>query len=82
MGKLGYLAGVILLGFLGACSGGSRPVAPEPTLKGTPTGDPVTATIGPEGGSLASADGVLTLSVPPGAVDSLVEHFPALLDED
>jgi hypothetical protein len=41
---------------------------PVPTAEGVPDGDPVTATIGAGGGSLASADGQLTLHVPPGAL--------------
>lgn len=73
MARIGYLAAALLLGLLGACSSGPRPVEPEPTPRGTPTGDPVTATIGPEGGSLASADGVLTLEVPPGTVEAPTE---------
>ncbi|ADH65156.1 Phosphoribosylglycinamide synthetase, N-domain protein (plasmid) [Allomeiothermus silvanus DSM 9946] len=70
MRKRVYLAAALLLGLLGACSGGSRPQGPEPAPRGTPTGDPAVATIGPEGGRLASADGVLTLEVPPGAVEA------------
>lgn len=70
MRKIACLTAALLLGLLGACSGGSRPAEPEPepAPKGTPTGDPVTATIGPEGGSLTSADGRLTLNVPAGAL--------------
>jgi hypothetical protein len=71
--KRAYLAAALLLGLLGACGGGSRPAEPEPAPKGTPTDDPVTATIGPEGGRLASADGVLTLEIPPGAVSAPTE---------
>jgi hypothetical protein len=45
----------------------------QPTPVGMPTGEPVTATIGPEGGTLVSEDGVLTLVVPAGAVTEPTE---------
>ena len=41
---------------------------PAPTAAGTPTGSAATATIGPSGGVLASADGRLQLTVPAGAL--------------
>jgi hypothetical protein len=41
---------------------------PVPTDIGTATGAGVTASIGPEGGALSSADGVLSVVVPAGAV--------------
>jgi hypothetical protein len=42
--------------------------APQPTEVGQPIGEPVRTTIGPAGGTLASADGALTLTVPAGAL--------------
>lgn len=78
--SLGRLA-VLLLLSLSACSSGgdspptssSQPAQPTPptpavTAVGTVTGAPVTGTIGAQGGTLKSADGSLTLTVPPGAV--------------
>lgn len=53
---------------LAACGDGTRPSRIVPTAVGMPTGEPVTATIGSEGGSLVSADGALRVAVPPGAV--------------
>ena len=62
------------------CSDGKGPtdteeaeLLPDPTPKGTSTGPAVTKTIGPEGGSLTSADGGLTLTVPAGAVSAPTE---------
>lgn len=70
------------LGFaLAACGGGggdapapTGPAAPatpatqaQPTSAGTPHGVSSSRSIGPEGGTLASPDGKLTLTVPPGA---------------
>jgi hypothetical protein len=46
---------------------------PNPTEWGTPTGPAVTQSIGPEGGSLTSADGVLTVTIPGGAVATATE---------
>ncbi len=43
---------------------------PLVTLVGTPTGPAVTATIDASGGTLSSADGILELTVPPGAVSA------------
>ena len=43
---------------------------PLPTARGAAAGSAVTATIGASGGSLASADGRLALSVPAGALSS------------
>ena len=48
--------------------GGNTLPDPVPTAAGVPDGDPVTATIGAGGGSLTSADGKITLHVPPGAL--------------
>ena len=50
-----------------------QPVAPVPTPVGTPTGAVASATIGSAGGSLASHDGALTLTVPAGAVSAGTE---------
>ena len=41
---------------------------PQPTAEGEPTGDLVSATIGPAGGTLSSGDGVCEVTVPPGAL--------------
>src|SRR5262249_46009872 len=43
---------------------------PLPVARGPSTGAQTRATIGAAGGSLASGDGVLTLTVPPGALAS------------
>jgi len=52
----------------GNTSGNDDP--PEITATGTPTGTPVTKAIGASGGSLVSADGKLTLTVPAGALSN------------
>jgi hypothetical protein len=63
---------------LAAC-GGSSPTGPvdtpdiSPTAVGAPSGIAVTTTIGPEGGTLASADGRLRVAVPAGAVAAPTE---------
>lgn len=59
-------------GWIVAC--GPSPAAREAiaTAVGTPSGEERSATIGAEGGTLASADGVLTIVVPPGALASSV----------
>lgn len=57
---------VLLAGCLPHGGGGSD--EPSPTPIGFAIGMPVTATIGPSGGMLASGDGQLTLVVPPGAL--------------
>ena len=44
-----------------------------PTEIGTPIGDPVSATIDASGGTLASADGLFEVIVPPGAVSSATD---------
>ena len=48
-------------------AGGSLPT-PRATDVGTPSGSPVEKTIGPAGGALASADDLLTIDVPAGAL--------------
>jgi hypothetical protein len=50
--------------------GGGTELTPEPTAAGTPNGTAVTASIGPEGGSLVTADGALKVVVPPQAVSA------------
>lgn len=57
-----WLAGVLV-----ACGGGGTVDNPDP-LEGTPAGDPVTVTIGPAGGTVATADGGFSLTVPAGAL--------------
>ena len=60
---------------LAACGGG-RATGPSPsrepahTAVGTPTGPLVSQTIGAGGGTLASADGALTVTIPAGALAS------------
>lgn len=62
---------LVLVSCLIACSpssnkgGNGNPPRESPT----PVGPLVSATIGPAGGALTSSDGVVTLTVPPGAVD-------------
>ncbi|MVM35201.1 hypothetical protein GO755_34575 [Spirosoma sp. HMF4905] len=78
-----FLSFLILSGFF-ACqkpTDAVNPTDPAPSVpkdtttiqgvvydKGTPVGEPVRKAIGPEGGTLASADGTLTLTIPAGAV--------------
>jgi len=50
----------------------TAPLTPARTAVGEPSGERVTATIGPAGGSLASADGALLVEVPAGAVAEAV----------
>lgn len=68
---------LILLGVLGCglfSNGGSNTeVVFAPTEVGTPEGDKITKDIGPSGGTLASPDGRMTLTVPQGA---LTETLP------
>ena len=68
------VACMILAGTLGCglFSGGSDEFALVPTEVGTPVGDKVTKDIGPAGGTLSSADGRLTLTVPQNAVANTV----------
>ncbi|HXE58497.1 MAG TPA: hypothetical protein VNK43_10895 [Gemmatimonadales bacterium] len=71
--RMGNLAFTLAALALAACGGGSstgpgKLPAIRPTEPGTPTGPAVTAVIGAEGGSLATADGAITLTVPAGAV--------------
>lgn len=63
----GALAGAL------ACAPASAPLErPTPTPPGTPSGDPSSATLSQPGGTLASADGRLTLTIPEGAIASAV----------
>src|SRR4249919_643884 len=50
--------------------GGSNGQPPLITQVGIPIGDPITATIGPSGGTLVSDDGVTELIIPAGALAS------------
>lgn len=52
----------------GSASGGTPPIAVTPA--GVASGTPTSATIGAPGGSLASSDGRLTITVPAGALAS------------
>ena len=71
--RLGLVRLMLMMLLLPACGGssaknGSMPTTPMPTAKGTSIGGKATMTIGPAGGTLASTDGILTLTVPPGAL--------------
>ncbi len=57
--------GTMLDGLPGLTGGGAVPLT---TTAGTPNGVPVSATIGPAGGTLSSADGRLQITFPAGAV--------------
>jgi hypothetical protein len=66
--------GALILALSLGCGGGKLGGAPlEPTAKGTPTGPALTVTIGSAGGSLVSADGTFTVTVPAGAVATATE---------
>src|SRR5713101_839974 len=64
IGALGYRL------FSGKANAGE--IAFAPTEVGTPEGPNVTKVIGPAGGTLASPDGRLTLTVPPNALTETV----------
>ncbi|WP_157464089.1 hypothetical protein [Deinococcus pimensis] len=67
------LPGLLLGATLVACGAApteQRDAAPTTFPVGTPTGDARHVTIGPEGGTLTSADGALTVTVPAGALDA------------
>lgn len=55
-----------------------EPVAPTPTEIGVPNGDPVSATIGAAGGTLATTDARFTVVIPPGALgaDTVISIQP------
>jgi hypothetical protein len=77
LGPTAALIGLTLM--MAACGGGDGgsnpggPVVPAPTGPGTPTGEGVTAVVGPEGGQIASADGRLTVEIPAGALGEVAE---------
>lgn len=64
--------GLLLMVIVGCRWGGNRADSKEvvlpPTEVGAPTGDAVSAGMGPNGGTISSADGRLTLTVPKGAI--------------
>ncbi len=67
--------GLVLVGLLGplllvACGGGTSTTSTTPPT--SPPAAPATASIGPAGGTLTSADGVVTLKVPKGALTQTV----------
>jgi hypothetical protein len=67
--KLGIAAVV-----LAACDeSGGWSGAPEPTDAGVPIGPAITASLGPDGGELASEDGAFRLVVPAGALSAETE---------
>lgn len=75
---LAFLSSALMTVALAGCASGSTdntsPTTTDTvavvTAVGTPDGQAATASIGPAGGSLPSADGRLTVIVPPGAVTS------------
>ena len=66
----GLIASVVVAGCTPTTPGGTGGTLPTPraTDVGTPSGSPVEKTIGPAGGTLASADDLLTIDVPAGAL--------------
>lgn len=72
----GALWGLMLAAVAVAACGPARKVAPKPPLvtdKGAPAGQAATATLGSSGGSVASPDAKLTLTVPSGALAAQAE---------
>jgi len=77
------IASVVVAGCAGCTptapggTGGTLPT-PRATGVGTPSGSPVEKTIGPAGGTLASADDLLTIDIPAGALgaDTLLSIQP------
>lgn len=61
-------AGALLAGCGDSSTTAPEPQPPAQTPAGVPNGLPTTATIGTAGGTLASGDGRLTITVPPGAM--------------
>lgn len=59
---------MILISGCGVFNKSGGEVLFEATEVGTPVGDKVTRTIGPEGGTLSSPDGRMTLTIPPDTV--------------
>ncbi len=74
-----HLLLALLTAALVACnpsSGAPDPVVPGPVPafpQGAPTGEAVRLTVGSEGGTFASADGRLSVQVPPGALTAATE---------
>src|SRR5882672_1484230 len=67
-----------LLGALLGCTETAKPPTqddrlPESTPAGMPLGEVVVATIGPDGGTLTSTDGVMNIVIPRDALDSPVQ---------
>ena len=58
----------MLLALLAACGAPALNSAPAVTDVGTAAGHPATAQLGPDGGTITSSDGLVTLTVPPGAL--------------
>ncbi|MHB8873816.1 MAG: hypothetical protein ACYC8T_09050 [Myxococcaceae bacterium] len=66
-GALGLVAVVVACG----CGPAGKKATPKPPLvteRGTPAGQVALLSIGPSGGAVASADGLLSVTVPPGAL--------------
>jgi hypothetical protein len=72
------LMGALLLSAtLAACGGTPSSVIPAPSgtpsAIGTPSGEAVRVSVGPEGGTVRSADGKLRLTIPAGALSAATE---------
>jgi len=67
------IAVTVVAGMLFMRSSGDTVAMAGATAVGVPTGKATTKSIGPEGGSLASADGRITIDVPPNAVTAAVD---------
>jgi len=63
--SVAYFVLIVFCAFFAGCIRNEKPIT---TAVGEPTGPAVSAVIGSAGGELASADGRLTVSVPPGTV--------------
>jgi hypothetical protein len=66
--RLAVLGAVALAAAGGCGSKAKRAQRPTPAGAGTPLGGPVSRVVGADGATIASADGRLTLQIPPGAV--------------
>jgi|GEM_PF-1650854 len=64
------IAVAVVAGILFLRSSGDTVAMASATKVGVPNGAPTTKSIGPKGGSIASADGRITVDVPPNAVSS------------
>ncbi|MFC4453926.1 hypothetical protein [Deinococcus sonorensis] len=62
------LLAALLLSTLAACGHNAVQPSHQPTPTGTPTGEALHLTVGPEGGTAHSADGRLTVTIPAGAL--------------